>query len=384
MKKYLLVFAVLLSIVLLTACNNSNDGPHKYQVAVSNGVYMVCSGNQASGINGSLTYYDYTGKTAVKDVYSTANSGQSLGLTANDALRYGEKLYIVSDGEHSVFVCNANTLRLIHRIDMTSESMLGETGGVNPRRIAADDGKIYVSTYGGFVAAIDTTNFALVNKYQVGSYPEGIAISNGYLVVANSDYGNGNASISLIDTSTGTAQTLKDENIRNPQTIAIAGSDIYFLDWGQYGPAPTYAQENAGVYRITGTSASSITVTKIITDATEMACAGTTIYTVNAPYAYGVSNPITYSAYDIISGSKKDYTLDEIEYPVCIGVDPLTGKIYIAARQGITNEWGSYADYSADGYVNIYDTSFTKVGNFACGVGPTRFVFNIGYEEIEY
>lgn len=383
MKKFLFGSAVLMSSMLFTACDN-NDSPNKYVVPVSNGVYLVCSGNQSNSINGSLTYYDYISKSSVKDAFSAANSGQSLGLTANDALRYGEKLYIVGDGEHCVFVCNAKTQKLIQRIDLTAGSMLGETGGVSPRRITADDGKIYVSTYGGFVAAIDTTNFALVNKYQTGSYPEGIAISDGYLIVANSDFGYGNASISVINLSSGSTETLKDENIRNPQTIAIAGSDIYFLDWGQYGPAPTYAQENAGVYKITGNGSSSITVKKVIADATEMACAGTKIYTINAPYAYGVSNPVTYTVYDIVQGSSKDYTLDEIEYPVCIGVDQLTNRIYIAARQGATGEWGSYADYSADGYVNIYDTNFTKVGNFTCGVGPTRFAFNIGTEEIVY
>ena len=104
------------------------------------------------------------------------------------------------DGEHKVFVTDANTLKLINTIDMTSDAMLGAEGGAHPRRITGDSGKVYVSTYGGYVAAIDTVSFSLKQKYQVGSYPEGLVVSNGTLYVANSDYGMGqNPSISKID-----------------------------------------------------------------------------------------------------------------------------------------------------------------------------------------
>ena len=202
MKKYLLSFAVLMSATLFTACNKDNDDHGKVPVIASEGFYVVCSGNMSSGINGSLSYYDNNLKQGYTDAFKTAN-GKSLGMTANDALRYGDKLYIVVDGEHSVFVTDANTMKLKATIDMTSPTMLGETGGVSPRRITASDGLIYVSTYGGFVAAIDTLNYSLKQKYKTGSYPEGIAVSNGYLYVANSDYGNGNASISKINLATG-------------------------------------------------------------------------------------------------------------------------------------------------------------------------------------
>ena len=226
MKKFLFSFAVIMSTTLFTACNNDSNGSHEYVVPVSDGVYVVCSGNSGSTIPGSLTYYDYSTQRATQKAYSAANGGATLGMTVNDALRYGDKFYIVVDGENSVFVTNAKTLKLIQRIDLTSESMLGGTDGVSPRRIAAYDNKIYVSTFGGYVAAIDTVTFSLNKKYKVGSYPEGVTISNGYMFVANSVHGNGNASISMIDLTTGTEQTLRNENIRNPQEIAVAGSDI--------------------------------------------------------------------------------------------------------------------------------------------------------------
>ena len=381
MKKYLLSLAVL-SVALFSACNEDNE-KQQYEIPVSKGAYVVGSGNTGSGIPGNLTYYDYTTRKATPDAFGAANSGMKLGMTANDAMCYGEKFYIVVDGENTVFVTNAKTLKVIRKIDMTASAMLG-TDGAHPRRITAEGDKIYVSSYGGYVAAIDTLNFSLVDKYKTGPYPEGICVVNGTLLVANSDYGNGNASISMIDTTTKTEKVLKHENIRNPQDIAVDGTGIYFLDYGQYGDAPTYAQKNAGVYRISGTDTDNFSVTKVIADATGMACAGTKIYTFNAPYAYGVTNPVTYSVYDTQTGMTSSVSPADIESPAAIGVDPLTGDLFIASYHMVTSEYGTYADYSSNGYVNVYDSSFNKKGTFDCGVGPQRIAFNFTTETIEY
>ncbi len=377
MKKQVLGFAVMMmSACFFTACNSDSESHGSYPVIVNNGLYVVCSGNTSSGINGSLGYFDYTTEQSYIDIYKTAN-GSSLGMTVNDAVRYGSKFYIVVDGEHTVFVTDAATQKLITRIDMTAPTMLGTEGGVSPRRITADGGLIYVSTYGGYVAAIDTVAYSLQQKYKAGSYPEGIAIANGYLYVANSDYGYGNASISQINLTTGIETPIKNENIRNPQTIAVAGTTLYYLDYGQYGPAPTYAQEHAGVYRLYGSDA-----TCVVPNATGMGAAGYYIYTYNAPY--GTTTP-TYSVYDIQSGKLTMLQPADIESPAAIEVDPISGDVAIASYHMTTSEWGTYPDYSGNGYVNIYDATLTtKKSTFDCGVGPTRIVTNLGVRYIEY
>ncbi len=377
MKKYLMSFAVLaMGMSLLTACSNDDDENHGTgYMTVSNGAYVVCSGNMSSSIDGSLTYFDYaTGKSTL-NVFKTAN-GRSLGMTVNDALRLGDKLYIVVDGEKKVFVCNANTLKQVAAIDMTADDMLGAEDGFSPRRITTDGYKIYVSTYGGYVAAIDTVNFALQKKYQAGSYPEGIAVSDGYLYVANSDYGNGqNPSISKINLTTSETTTFKAESIRNPQSLAVAGNDIYFLDYGNYDE--NWNQMNAGVYRITGE-----TVTKIIPDATSMAASGYNIYTINAPYG---GSGVSYSVFNIQSNSLTQFSPSGIESPAAIEVDPITGYILIASYHMKTSEWGTFADYSGNGYVNVYESlTGTPKYTFDCGVSPTRIVINAALKEFKY
>ena len=279
-------------------------------------------------------------------------------------------MYIVVDGENCVFVTNAKTMKLLHTIKTTDATMLGEQGGKSPRRIASYNGNIYVSTFGGYVAAIDTVNFALQKKYQVGSYPEGVAISSsGIMYVANSDYGYGNASISKVNLATGEATDLKDENIRNPQTIAIYGTGFYFLDYGVYGPAPDYAQEHAGVYRyLNGV------VTQVVPNATGMAAYDQTILTYNTPYG---GAGVSYSMYDVSSGQLSSYQPKDIEYPAAIEIDPVTGYVIIASYKMVTSEWGTYPDYTSNGYVNVYANGFNTVSaTFECGVSPTRIVLN--------
>ena len=376
MKKQLWSLAVM-SVALFSACvsNNDNRSNDPYPVVMTNGVFVIGSGNQSNSIPGSLSYYDYTSQTATKDIFNSVN-GQSLGMTANDVLRYGDKVYVVVDGENSVFVLNAKTLRMIHRINMTDVLMLGEEKGVSPRRVTADGDNIYVSTYGGYVAAIDTVSFQKKDEYKAGSYPEGVAVNRGYLYVANSDYGKGeNPSISVINLSTKATTEIKNENIRNPQEIAVAGSDIYYLDWGAYGPAPTYAQEHAGVYLISGEN-----VKQIIPNATGMTCYDTKIYTFNDPY--GATGGASYTVYDIYSGISIPIDLKDIDSPAAIGIDPVTGYLFVASRQMDTSEWGTFPSYTKDGYVNFYDSSFTKKGSFTCGVGPTRIAFNTGVEYV--
>ena len=95
MKKFYFSFAVLaMGAAFLTACSDDEETPQKKAVDVTNGVAVVCSGNMSSSINGALTYYNYSTKLATAQAFRLAN-GRELGLTANDALVYGNKIYIV-------------------------------------------------------------------------------------------------------------------------------------------------------------------------------------------------------------------------------------------------------------------------------------------------
>ncbi|MDO4159501.1 MAG: hypothetical protein Q4D41_03480 [Prevotellaceae bacterium] len=355
-----------LSVSLFTSCSDDDEPYVPQLVNVSNGAFVINAGNSSSSISGSVTYFDYTSYTATQNVFKSAN-GRELGITANDAVIYGSKMYIVVTSENTVEVVDKSTMVSLGTVN--TDQALGTDNGTQPRHAVAYEGKVYVSTFAGYVAEIDTTSYSVTNTYQVGSYPEGMAVSNGVLYVANSDYGYGNnPSISMIDLSSGNITTLTDELIMNPVSFAVIDGEVYYLDYGQYDAS--WNQTDAGVRRISGT-----TVTKVA-DATMMASYGTKLYLCNAPYSYPSTTP-TYSIYDVANDTSTAFTPSNIYSPCAMGVDPVTGELFIASYQENTET--GYAGYSIDGYVNVYSNDgSTSLRSFSTGVGPTAIIFNTG------
>lgn len=372
MKKYLFNLVVMvLGTTLLTSClgdDKKTDDPVEY--IVTNGALIINNGSSYNGIDGSLTFLDYETGEAKQNVYKTAN-GTSLGGTPNALLVYGDKIYIAGSDENTVFVLNKKTFKEIEKISTTAE--MGDAEGAMPRYITAYGNNVYVSTYGGYVGVIDTLTLSVRDMYKVGYYPEGMAVGTKdnvpFLYVANSDYGSGNGSISIINLSSGAVSEFKNEKIRNPQELAVAGDYIYVLDWGYYDE--TGAQKEAGVYLINGSS-----VQKIIPDATGMAAAGYNILTFNAPWDSGKQT--TYSIYNIAYGTQSTFTLtgdsaNPIVSPAAISIDPNTGYVLIASRT--KNAETGYPDYAAPGFVNMYTGNGQYVKTLATGVEPHQITY---------
>ena len=230
MKKYLFSFAVLaMAMSLLTACSKDDDDtPSAQPVNVSNGMFLVGSGNKKAGVDGNVSYVDYTHGWSVQDIFRQANA-KSVGKTANYITAYGSKLYIVVDAEATIWVCNKQTLKIEKQISTTQ--LLGETDGISPRSALGYDGKLYFACYGnstnngnGIVAVIDTINFAKQKTYEVGSYPNGLALCGDNLFVTNSDYGNNKKpSLSKIDLKSGIVTEIKDDKTREVERKLFPG-----------------------------------------------------------------------------------------------------------------------------------------------------------------
>ncbi len=378
MKKYLLSFAVLaMGMSLMTACSDDDDEPEKLPVDVSNGLFIVGSGNKSAGIDGNVSYIDYAKGTTVANIFQQAN-GKSVGKTANYITTYGSKLYIVVDGEATIWVCNKQTLKIEKQISTTA--LLGETDGVSPRAAIGYDGKLYFACYGastngnnGIVAAIDTINFAKQQTFSVGSYPNGVALLNGNLFVTNSDYGNNvKPSLSKIDLKSGNVTEIKDATITNPMEILTAGDAVYFLDYGTYDA--NWNQTGAGVRKVTVDGK----VSKVV-DGTSMCSDGKKIYTVNAPYGGSGTN---YYIYDITTGSSKTWEPANIFSPALIAADPITGNIFVVSYQENPDKPGKVG-YALPTFTNQYDAQGNFVKKFEnTATGAISFVFNTGVEYV--
>lgn len=380
MKKYLLGLAVLLmGTAVMTSCSDDNDGPETYLQEYSTGAYVVNSGNMGTKIESSLTAIDYASSTATQNVFKAAN-GRSLGDTANDGIVYGNKIYLAVDQSNTIEVIDKKTKRSIKQIKTTD--LLGNAEGVEPRHIIADGGKVYFTTYGGYVAAVDTTSFALQKKWKVGSYPEGLVIAHGNIYVANSNYAAGGGNISCINLSNDNVETKNIEGVNNPTSIYYASNVLYVLDNPVYGPAPDYAATGENALRAVSFAEGK---SQKVADGNYAVCVtpgATTRMDVVRPYFFVLNAPFggTPSVSVLAAGSMQAQTMTLSEKPVSpcgIFVDPLNGHIFVLSYR--LGDKG-YPDYSGNGYVVEYDRAGQKQHEYETGVGSCAMFFDSAYK----
>lgn len=380
MKKYLLGLAVLLmGTAVMTSCDPAEDYPETYLQVYSTGAYVVNSGNMYSNIESSLTAIDYASSTATQGVFRAANN-RSLGNTANDGIVYGNKIYLAVDKENTIEVIDKTTKKSIRQIKTTE--LLGNAEGAEPRHVIAGGGYVFFSTYGGYVAAVDTTSFALQKKWQVGNYPEGLVFGNGTLYVANSNYGAGGGNISCINLSNDNVETKNIEGVNNPTSIYYASGRVYVIDNPVYGPAPDYATTGENALRVVlfdkgksqkvadGNYAVCVTPGAI----TRMQAAHPYFYVLNAPYGGTPSVSV------VVPGSTDVQTVTLSEMPVSpcgIFADPLNGHIFVLSYK--MGDKG-YADYNGNGYVVEYDSTGKKQHEYETGVGSCAMFFDSAYK----
>lgn len=378
MKKYLLGLAVLLmGTAVMTSCSDDNDGPETYLQVYSTGAYVVNSGNMYSKIESSLTAIDYASSTATQNVFKTAN-GRTLGNTANDGIVYGNKIYLAVDQSNTIEVIDKKTKQSIKQIKTTE--LLGNAEGAHPRHIIAGGGNVYFTTYGGYVAAVDTTSFALQKKWQVGNYPEGLVFGNHTLYVANSNYGAGGGNISCINLSNDNVETKNIEGVNNPTGIYYAAGRLYVLDNQYYDASYNAYGENAlravdfavgksqkvadGNYAVCVTPGA-ITRTQVVRPC---------FYVLNAPFGD------TPSVSALAAGSTQAQTMTLSEMPVSpcgIFADPLNGHIFVLSYR--LGDKGN-PDYNGNGYVVEYDRDGQKQHEYETGVGSCAMFFDSAYK----
>ena len=380
MKKYLLGLAVLLmGTAVMTSCSDDNDGPETYLQEYSTGAYVVNSGNMYNKIESSLTAIDYASSTATQKVFKAAN-GRSLGNTANDGIVYGNKIYLAVDQSNTIEVIDKKTKQSIKQIKTTD--LLGKAEGAEPRHIIADGGKVYFTTYGGYVAAVDTTSFALQKKWQVGSYPESLVIGNGNLYVANSNYGYGGGNISCINLSNDNVETKNIEGVNNPTSIYYASNVLYVLDNPVYGPAPDYATTGENALRTVNFAEGK---SQKVADGNYAVCVtpgATTRMQAAHPYFYVLNAPFggTPSVSVLAAGSTQPQAMTLSEKPVSpcgIFADPLNGHIFVLSYK--MGDKGT-PDYNGNGYVVEYDSAGQKQHEYETGVGSCAMFFDSAYK----
>lgn len=230
--KYLAVSSLILFVV---SCKKdpiiNPDLGEKYE----NGLLVLCEGLFHQN-NSSLTWINLTTGEVEKDVFQKVNN-RLLGDIGNDMLLYGSKIYITVTTSSTVEVLDKNTLKSIKQIPFDYNQKAQQ-----PRYLASHNGKVFVSSFDGFVSVLDTASLKIEKRIKVGRNPEGICVSDHSLYVANSgglDFENMDTTVMAIDLNT---LKVTDTFVvgQNPgRMIADDFGNIYVVKQGDFGTNPS-------------------------------------------------------------------------------------------------------------------------------------------------
>jgi len=322
----------------------------------SHGVLIVNEGLWRQD-NSTLTYHDPATNRTVQDYFGKRNPGLRLGDTGNDIVVWNHRAYIV-----------VSTSRTIEVLDLPSGTWAGrirfpESAELRYMAIG-DDSTGFVSTRDDELVQFDPLTFQAGRRISVGPAPEGVAVADGRVFVANSALGRLRQdeplanTLSVIDPS-GKEPTRQLSVGNNPWTIHfMPGTDrLYVLS------RPLYPDSVGALVEIDPKNIREIRRWTIINpNPMEMAFdnSNNIAYVLGSQgvmkiiLAEGASNPeifIRSAPHDV--GGFFD-----------IGVSP-QGAIYVSdARQ-----------YTTPGNVLVFSPQGEMLGRFESGLNPGAFGF---------
>lgn len=354
MKKFVWKLSFLLvAAVSLWSCSSDDDSNPLHvtdpeATSTTHYAYIIDNGNYGQN-NGAVMSLNLSNKKWVmSDIFSAAN-GKGIG-DAQNAVITGDKLFVTCTSANKIEVLDLDG-KIIKTVQFK--------GNCSPRSIVTDGDNVYYSAYSGKVYKMSTTSYAITDSVQVGDHPEGLAIDNGKIYVANSDYSmSGEAgTVSVID-----KESFKKINdiqvVNNPydQMIAV-GDKVFFISNMDYSDNQLQvidANTDKATY---------------IASATVMAYDQTSNSLVCIYALYGATS-VSYFRYDISTGKTTTFTgtdLNKISNPGQVSVDPSTGEIYVV-------DTGNFA---APGLIYVFDKNGKQLRVLqSVGYGTTHVLFN--------
>lgn len=317
------------------------------------GFWLLNQGNMGSN-KATLDRYTFADALYCRNVYPSLNPGvaMELGDVGNAMHAYGSRLYIVVNCSNKVEVLDLRSGRRIGHIDIP-----------NCRDIAFDGPSAYVTSYAGpvevavdyaqkgYVARIDTLTLRETGRQTVGYQPDGIAISQGRIFVANSGgyrVPNYEHTVSVLDLGTLRPVGLIDVAENLCHAIADDNGQVWISSRGDYYDIPSR------LYRIDATTLQLADCIDIPVSAMWL-CPDGRLLTVSATFNYStyqlekVFAVVDTSSRSLLSRNfVADGTESEIKVPYGVACNPVTGEIYVADARTYINPGYLYC-FSPDG-----------------------------------
>lgn len=337
--------------------------------------------------NGTLSYFD--NGTIVSNQWFRENNGYKLGDTPNSIIQISDDLVAIAvSGDIIQFITPQG--KAVKAIDAVPSA----------RRMASDGKYLYVTSFAhevvvgsetnyfqkGYVAKIDLETFQVVAATQTGYEPEGIAIYNGMLFVANSggyafqedhDY---ESTVSMIDAATMVSvRTITTGQANLGGQISAYGKYLCISSPGDYYTVPAATilldcqaaidrKDDAGCFVSLPISSTYNTCTpdgKFYVIGSEYS-----YITGGYDYNYNVIDPATafesQGAQGISSAFPGSFLADikALAIPYGLYVNPYTGYIYATDAK----------DYTSAGLLYQWSPDGKMLGSFKVYINPSHFL----------
>jgi YVTN family beta-propeller protein len=328
--------------------NNANPGS-------SGNVYIVCEGNFGVG-DATLYAYEPKPDSVFGDLYNTVNH-QLLGDVFQSMQRIGNKFFLCINNSDKVVVINASDRTLVGTISIKKPRYILD---ISPT-------KAYVSTlYSNKVYVIDPQKMQVTDSIALpDKNPEEMCIYNGNMVVATWDTA-GNNVYSIDITTNKVIQAYKLAGYA-PQSVLIDKEQMLWVLSGNptdHRPcALTRMDLSTGQILASYSFSTKVNAVRPVLNNTK-----DTLYFIEANQDGGTNDNGIYRM-DIHSASlptQPFVAAKQYQYFWALGIDPLTGNIYVGDPKGFIQK----------GSVYVYRPDGTQIKSFTVGLGPGHFYFD--------
>ena len=353
-KNFIWALMLLLSASFaFTSCSDDDDNPSQPEIPVekSYDAYVVNNGNWGANDGTIGAVLNVHGETpSYLDIYKQENN-KGIG-DAQDAY-----ITVSGDGRNGLIFVTSTTSSKISVLDAKGKELYVKLlPNVQPRFITGEGSNVYFSAYNGYVYKMSRDTYQITDSVKVGAYPEAIAIANGKLYAALSNYddmsGNGKY---LAEVDLNTFKKIKDVEVDlNPYSQMIAvGSKVFFVSNLDYSDNILQMMD-ATTDKVTEIGhGSSIAYDKLYDD----------IICISAVYGHPEFNAVY--RYDITTGKKTDIKLSQTPGNIGqVSVSPNSGYLYIVNQ-----------NYTGPCELWVYDQYGTFKSKFESGMASQRVIF---------
>jgi hypothetical protein len=373
MKFSKLFFATLISSIFLLSCSEDEIISPIYEPLgnYDSGVIVLNQGSASS----SLSFLSFDLNTTQNDIFKLVNPSIPFGQYGQDIGFIGDQAYAIMGGTNEIQIFNRYTMTSIGKINTQLN---------NPRYIAFNDGKIYVTNHAGFASLTDDyisvynqSTGLFITKIDVpGGSAEKMIINAGKLYVAQGGaYGIGNQ-IVVINLANNTI--VKSILVGDaPNSLQIANGFLWVMCGGNSNYFPAATTATSGKLLKIKLTTDTVDSGFSFTDTTQFPT-NFEIYTTNAYYSIGADvykMPLTATTLP----AAKSFTADVVSLNA---MAIKNNYIYI----------GDAPSFNSNGNVKVYangDRTETIANSTALlypigklikttvvGIGPAGFYFN--------